>query len=761
MTAASHTTSRDRKVLKSIDADASRNSMYAIISYLVLFAWISTIGGGYELMPRWTVAIGLMLALITAVRVTMNLHFESFYGSGPARWRRMFYFFTHVHAAIWSLYLVSLILVFGLSLYTFIAWVYTVAVCSATIVSSSAYLYTNRAFISILLLPTITVLVLRMEVNYGLLAAVFLLFYLFISRQASYLFATFWDRVELQRLLRKKLVDLQLAREAGDAADQAKNDFLSIVTHEIRTPMNNVLGMLSLMQDTELTEIQREYLSISSQAGESLLSLIDDILDFSKIVSKSIQLEDKVFDLRGVFQDVVEMLGPTAHQRGIELSYICDPQVPIRVKGDANRLNQVLVNLLNNSIKYGSEGEIILDVNMTFPRVDVGLLRVHVSNRGQGLSQRQQEKIFDAFSRIGGSKQDNLVGGSGLGLAICKGIVECMQGEIGVISDEYSGTTFWFTAHLQLSSQQTKEFQADQRLIGAKILVVDPRIGGGRALLTEMEQWGISAELIDSYDKAVQILRESAREDCEFDVVIMSMDLANNKECLGLSSIMAQDPRLSATKQIILTSLVQRGGSSVLNHSKKVPQALFVTKPVHRKSLYNALSRLFDISQDEEKNERASRNFVKDSSRHFAILLAEDNRVNQMVAKGMIKKLGYEVKVVGNGKEALGIIEDKEFDLVLMDCLMPVMDGYEATQEIRVREQGTEKHIPIIAMTANTYEGEDAKCFAAGMDDFMAKPVNIDELAAKLTRWLGEDISGVEVIDNQKRNGRGDGRVVH
>lgn len=751
MTTASHTVSRDRKVLKAIDKDGLRLSYYSIVGYGVLFAWISTLGGGYERMPRLSVTIGVLLALFSIGRIAMNMQFDSIYGRGPARWRRIFYLLTHLHAGVWSIYLVLLILVFELTINTFLAWIYTAGLCAAIIISSSAYLYTNRAFISILLLPSITVLVLKMEMNSGLMAVCLLFFYQFLIRQAAYLFAVFWDRVELQRSHRKKLVDLQLAREAGDAADRAKNEFLSTVTHEIRTPMNSVLGMLTLLQDTELSKVQREYQSIATLAGESLLSLIDDILDFSKIMSGNIRLESSVVNLRSLIEEVVEMLGPVAHERGLELSYICDPSVPRRIRGDAGRLSQLLVNLVNNAFKYAEDGEIILEVNMTFPRVDVGLLRVHVIDHGQGLTLEQKEKIFSAFGRIGGGRE-GAIGGTGLGLAICKGIAECMKGEIGLISDEYTGSTFWFTAQMKLFSQQTKAFVADSKLMGLKVLVVDALPGVRRALRTEIEQWGVLVDVIDDYSKALQVLRGSARERCDIDLVIIGMNIDNSKDCLNLSSIMAEDPRLSEMKQIILTSLVQRGNTTTVLHARKVPQAVFVTKPIHRSSLYGAFVQLYQLREEGEKVERLTLRKQEVATRHHAILLAEDNKVNQMVAKGMIKKLGYEVKIVGNGKEAIGIIEDKAFDLVLMDCLMPVMDGYEATREIRRREEGVDRHIPIIAMTANTFEGEETRCFVAGMDDFLAKPVNIEELAAKLDRWLGEDVGQIGVIHSQ-RNG--------
>jgi len=751
MATASHAMSRDRKVLKAIDEDGVRLSYYSIFGYIVLFAWISTQGGGYETMPRLSITFGVLLALFSVARIAMNMRFVSFYGSGPARWRRVFYLLSHVQAAIWSIYLVLLILVFGLTINTFLAWMYTAGLCTAIIIGSSAYIYTNRTFISILLLPTISVLILTMEANHGLMAVCLLFFYQFLLRQAAYLFAVFWDRVELQRSHRKKLVDLQLAREAGDAADRAKNEFLSTVTHEIRTPMNSVLGMLTLLQDTELTKVQREYQSIATLAGESLLSLIDDILDFSKIISGKIRLESKVVNLRNLIEDVVEMLGPVAHERGLELTYICDPSVPRRIRGDSDRLSQLLVNLVNNAFKYAEQGEIILEVNMTFPRVDVGLLRVHVIDHGQGLSQEQRDRIFSAFGRIGGGRE-GAIGGTGLGLAICKGIAECMDGEIGLISDESSGSTFWFTAEIQLFSQQTKEFVADSSLTGLKVLVVDASPGVDRALRTEMEQWGVGVDVIGDYNKALQVLRGSARERCDVDLVIISMNGDNVKDCLTLSSTMAEDPRLSEMKQIILTSLVQRGSTATVQHARKVPQAIFVTKPIHRSSLYRAFVQLYQLREEGDKAERLTLRKEVVNPKHYAILLAEDNKVNQMVAKGMIKKLGYEVKIVGNGKEAIGIIEDKAFDLVLMDCLMPVMDGYEATREIRRREEGVDRHVPIIAMTANTFEGEETRCFVAGMDDFLAKPVNIGDLAATLERWLGEDVGQVGVIHSQRED---------
>ena len=744
---------KDRKILKRIDHESMRASMVEVLGYIVVAAWVLVPGGFYEQAPVVAVLVGGFIVLTGLVRIALNLMFDSMYGGGPLRWRRLFFSLNYLQATGWSLFAVTLFLYEGLSVNTFAVWMLMGGVCSATIIHTEAYLYASRTLLSLFLLPSIAVLLVSLEPVNIFIAGGFLFYYVFLIRHAAYLFATFWDRQDVQRQLRKKIIDLENVQNKEDESVLVKQQFLQTITHEIRTPMNNILGMLSMLEDSDLTKIQREYQSVASSASESLLDLIDDILDFSNISSGTIYMENHFFNVRHIIRDCVEMLGPVAHEKGLELSYVCEPHIPLRVKGDSKRLKQILVNLVSNAIKYSDEGEVIIEVFMAFPQPGKGILRVHVRDEGPGLSLPDQEQVFDAFNRL---QKDGDVNGTGLGLAVCRGLVGNMGGDIGVFSKEGNGSTFWFTVPMKISTQQKESLHAHPCMEGKRVLLVGATKGISRFFRVELNEWGMDVEVVEEDEKQIQTLCADDGENATYDLVVLNMRLGRT-HCLRLSEKLAGYSNYHDTPQIILTSLAQRGMVETVAHGRKSQNVFFLTKPVFKKSLYESILAAWGVEQ--EKTASIAKFPEKQSGdTGYSILLVEDNNVNQMVAKGMIKKLGHEVVVVSNGSEALGMLEERYFDLVLMDCIMPVMDGYAATNEIRSREKGDERHIPVIAMTANTFEGEEQRCLAAGMDDYLAKPVSASALDVKLRRWLGEEVTRAAIINtHEKTSQRGDG----
>ncbi|MBL4608979.1 MAG: response regulator, partial [Pseudomonadales bacterium] len=486
---------------------------------------------------------------------------------------------------------------------------------------------------------------------------------------------------------------------------------------------------------------QREYQTVASSASESLLDLIDDILDFSKISSGAIYLESHFFNVRHTIRDCVEMLGPVAHEKGLELSYVCEPHIPLRVKGDSKRLKQIIVNLVSNAIKYSDEGEVIIEVYMTFPQPGQGILRVHVRDDGPGLSLPDQEQIFQAFNRL---QKDGSINGTGLGLAVCHGLVASMGGEIGVFSKEKNGSTFWFAVPIKISTQQKEGLQAHACMENKRILLLGATKGMSHFFQVEVKEWGMSLDEMEEVDELDSI------ESSSYDLIILNMQLGS-AQSLVLSKNLVNSSGYGNTPQIILTSLAQRGMVETVEHGRKYPEISFLTKPVFKKSLYESILTAWNIER--EKSASITKFPEKESGDSgYFILLVEDNNINQMVAKGMIKKLGHDVTVVSNGSEALGMLEERHFDLVLMDCIMPVMDGYMAASEIRKREHGSDRHISVIAMTANTFEGEEQRCLAAGMDDYLAKPVSAAALDVKLRRWLGKEVTRAAVINTHEKS---------
>jgi hypothetical protein len=366
-----------------------------------------------------------------------------------------------------------------------------------------------------------------------------------------------------------------------------------------------------------------------------------------------------------------------------------------------------------------------------------------VRDEGPGLLLADQGQIFEAFNRL---RKDNNVNGTGLGLAVCRGLVANMGGDIGVFSKEGSGSTFWFTVPMKISTQQKESLHAHPSMEGKRVLLVGATKGISRFFQIELNEWGMDVEVVEEDDeKLIQMLSADSGESSTCDLVVLNMRLGRT-QCLSLSEKFTGSLNYRDTPQIILTSLAQRGMVETVEHGRKNRNVFFLTKPVFKKSLYESILAAWGIEQEKAFSVAKFRE-KQSGDTGYAILLVEDNNINQMVAKGMIKKLGYEVVVVSNGSEALGMLEERYFDLVLMDCIMPVMDGYTATKEIRSREKGDERHIPVIAMTANTFEGEEQRCLAAGMDDYLAKPVSASALDVKLRRWLGEEVTRVAVIN--------------
>ena len=734
---------KSRKVLKLIDHDAMRSSMVEILGYIVVMTWVLVPGGFYTLTPVPAVALGGFIVLTALVRIGLNLMFDTLYGGGPLRWRRLFFTLSCFQAAGWSLFSVTLFYFEGLSVNYFSVLLLTGGICSTTIIHTAAYLYINRILLSLFILPVVLVLLISLPPTNLFLATGIFIFYASLMRHAAYLFAAFWSRENMQTQLRKQIIDIEKAHSKEDESILVKQQFLQTITHEIRTPMNNILGMLSMLEDSDLTKIQREYQTVASSASESLLDLIDDILDFSQISSGTIYLETHFFNVRHVIRDCVEMLGPVAHEKGLELSYVCEPHIPLRVKGDSKRLKQILVNLVSNAIKYSEEGEVIIEVFMAFPQPGQGVLRVHVRDEGPGLSLNDQEQVFEAFNRL---KNNNNINGTGLGLAVCRGLVSNMGGEIGVFSKEGKGSTFWFTVPMKISTQQKESLRAHPCMAGKRVLVVEASKGIARFFQVELKEWGMDVDVMAGDDELLPRLGAEETERPAYDLIILNMVLGGTQQCLALSKQLFGYSRYQSTPQIILTSLAQRGMVETVEYDRGAPNISFLTKPVFKKSLYESILSAWEIERDEPAPV-AKFPEKQNSETGYSILLVEDNNVNQMVARGMLKKMGHEVTVVANGSEALGMLEERYFDLVLMDCIMPVMDGYLATSEIRKRESNSEHHIPVIAMTANTFEGEEQRCLAAGMDDYLAKPVSAAAMDVKLRRWLGEEVTRFAVIN--------------
>jgi len=517
---------------------------------------------------------------------------------------------------------------------------------------------------------------------------------------------------------------LRLADEA-QAASRAKSQFLANMSHEIRTPMNGVLGMLELLGRTTLDDGQRKYVGVASGSAEALLDIINDILDFSKVEAGKLTIHPVDFDLRTLIEDIGEMLAPRAHEKGVELACWVPEDLPTWVRGDASRVRQILVNLAGNAVKFTEKGEVVIRARAIRTTAHDTVVRIDVRDTGIGISPEVQRQLFNPFVQADGSLTRRF-GGTGLGLAIARQLAELMGGTIEVASTPGEGSTFSLTLPLvRLAIAPT----ASQRgLDGVRVLVVDDNATNREILLQQTTSWGVAAEAVsDGRAALAQLERNDA---ASFDLVILDL-MMPGMDGLTLARRIRENPMHAGLRLLLLTSVIEPSDTEV---GEAVDAVL--SKPIRSEHLRECVATLLGRGRSRDLS-RQPRKAEPDGPIGARVLVAEDNAVNQQVAEAFLQELGCTVTLAGDGEQAVALARRESFDLVLMDCMMPRLDGYAATGAIRDVEaaESGRRRLPIIALTASALQGERERCLKAGMDDFLTKPLALGDLRAMVLRW--------------------------